>query len=374
MNKDNTAWDLPKLGWDSFFADAFKELSVPDAVPGKVAAIEKEACQVLTESGQLFAVIAGKMRFHADKAAQYPAVGDWVAIQLLEGEARGVIHAVLPRKSTFSRLAPGGRPRLAGGKTEEQVVAANVDVAFLVNALDCDRNVEIRRIERYLAIARSSGVMPVIVLNKADLCPDVAERVAEVATAAGGIPVCAVSAKTRTGIDSLKNYLTAGVTVALLGQSGVGKSAIINALLGEERQVTGEVRENDFRGRHTTTRRQLIVLPGGGVIIDTPGIREIQVWGDGNELDNTFEDIAEIAAGCRFTDCRHNSEPGCAVRAAIDRGELDSARFKNYLKLQREMNHLAARQTGLAALEEKKRWKQIAQFQKRFQKMDKRVL
>ena len=210
--------------------------------------------------------------------------------------------------------------------------------------------------------------MPVIVLNKADLCLDVEARIAEVETVAYDIPVCAVSATARTGLEALRNYLTAGITAALLGQSGVGKSAIINALLGEERQATWEVRENDRRGRHTTTRRQLILLPGGGSIIDSPGIREIQVWGDEQNLDDTFEDISEIAAGCRFSDCRHNTEPGCAVQSAIARGEIDEGRLKNYRKLQREMSHLTMRQKGLAALEEKKRWKQISQFQKRLQK------
>jgi ribosome biogenesis GTPase len=370
----NPGIDMQELGWDGFFSGAFESMRVPDSLPGRVVSLEKDSCHVLTESGELFAGISGKMRFHTNRAEQYPAVGDWVVIQPLDGDSRGIIHAILPRKSKFSRHITGGRPRLSGGKTEEQVVAANMDIVFLVGALDGGRGINLRRMERYIAIAKSSGAAPVIVLNKADLCPDVEARVAEVETVAYGIPVCAVSAKTRAGLDTLENYLTPGITGALLGQSGVGKSAIINALLGEERQATSEVRENDRRGRHTTTRRQLILLPRGGAIIDTPGIREIQVWGDEKNLDEAFEDISKMAKDCRFSDCRHDTEPGCAIRAAIRRGELEASHFKNYQKLQRELIHLAARQAGKAALEEKMRWKQISQFQKRRQKKDKDVI
>jgi ribosome biogenesis GTPase len=366
MKQSNTEQYLKELGWDSHFSSEYESMRVPDSLPGRVVSLEKEACQVLTESGELLAVISGKMRYHADRAEQYPAVGDWVVIQSLDGALRGVIHGVLTRKSKFSRRNPGSR-------TDEQVVAANVDIAFLVSALDGGRSLNLRRIERYLAIARSSGAAPIIVLNKADLCPDVAARVAEVETVSYGMPLCAVSATARTGLDALRNYLTLGITVALLGQSGVGKSAIINALLDEERQATGEVRESDRHGRHTTTRRQLILLPGGGAIIDTPGMRQIQVWGDENNLNDTFEDISEIAADCRFNDCRHNTEPGCAVQSAITRGEIDEGRLKNYRKLQREMSHLTMRQKGLAALEEKKKWKRISQFQKRLKKTDKHI-
>jgi ribosome biogenesis GTPase / thiamine phosphate phosphatase len=341
---------------------------VPGSVPGRVVSIEKDACQVSTECGELFAGLSGKMRLQAESPEKFPAVGDWVVIQPLAGEARGIIHAILPRKSRFSRQASGGRGRISGGRTEEQVVAANVDTVFLVSGLDGGRNLNLRRMERYIAIARSSGATPVIVLNKADLCPDIQARICEAETVASGIPVCCVSAVANTGLNALEKYLTPGTTSAFLGQSGVGKSAIINALLGAERQITGAVRERDRRGRHTTTRRELILLPGGGTVIDTPGMREIQIWGDKNSLDNTFEDIARIADGCRFSDCRHDREPGCAVRAAIERGELDADRFAHFQKLQGELQHQAARRQGLAALEEKTRWKQISQLRKRFKK------
>lgn len=366
--------NLKELGWDNHFATSYESLKIPNAVPGRVISVAKESCQVLTESGELFATVSGKMRFNIANSEQYPAVGDWVAVQPVNSELKGIIHAVLPRKSKFSRHASGGRERIAGGKTEEQIVAANVDTVFLVSALDIERNTNLRRLERYIAIAVNSRAAPVIVLNKADLCDDVASIIREVETVAGGIPVCAVSAITGNGLDILQSYLKTGITAALLGQSGVGKSAIINALLGEERLAVGAVRSSDLRGRHTTTQRQLVRLPGSGMIIDSPGLREIQVWGDESNLDNTFEDIAEIAANCRFKDCQHYSEPGCAVQAAIASGELDADRLKSYRRLQRELSYLAARQKGLVALEEKKRWKQISQFQKQFQKKGKNFL
>jgi len=368
MSAEKSLINLEELGWDSSFAEHFHRLEEPGLVPARVVSVQRNSCQVLIASGELIAQLSGRMRYRAVGGEEYPAVGDWVVVQPLPGELKAVIQAILPRKSKFSRQFSGGRKRIASGRTEEQVVAANVDTVFLVSGLDGGRNLNLRRIERYLAIARASGAAPVIVLNKVDLCPDITARISKVKTVASGIPVHAVSATERTGIDALKEYLTKGSTAALLGSSGVGKSAIINALLGAEQQTIGEVRERDRRGRHTTTRRDLILLPGGGAVIDTPGMREIQVWGDEKNLDDAFEDISKMAKDCRFSDCRHNTEPGCAVRAAMRRGELDVSHFKNYQKLQRELQCLTARQEGHAALEEKIRWKKISQLQKRIQK------
>ncbi|MFA5308192.1 MAG: ribosome small subunit-dependent GTPase A [Dehalococcoidales bacterium] len=362
--------NLEELGWDDYFAGEFQSVKILGAVPGRVVTVEKDSCQALTASGELAAQLSGRMRYLADGGDEYPAVGDWLALRPLPGELKAVIRAILPRKTSFSRQITGGRDRIAGGKTLEQVVAANVDTVFLVSGLDGGRNLNLRRIERYLAIARVSGAFPVIVLNKADLCADIEARIRQVKTIAPGIPVHAVSAIEQTGMDALRMYLTRGNTAALLGSSGVGKSAIVNALLGEERLATAEIRKSDMEGRHTTTRRELILLPGGGAVIDTPGMREIQVWGDEESLDNAFEDISRIAAGCRFADCRHNAEPGCAVRAAIQRGELDARHFMNYQKLQREVRHLNMRQAGHAVLEEKLRWKKISQLQKRIRRDD----
>jgi ribosome biogenesis GTPase / thiamine phosphate phosphatase len=359
--------NLEDYGWDIYFEQAFTALKLPDTVPGRVVTIEKDTCQVITETGELAAQVSGRFRFEA-RGDNYPTIGDWLAVRPLPGEPKAIIHAVLPRKSKFSRQYSGGRQLTGGGRTEEQIVASNIDTVFLVNGLDGGRGYSVRRIERYLAVAWASGAAPVIVLNKADLCPDVEPFTREVERAAFGVPVHIVSAVTGAGMDDLKQYLTRGSTSAFLGSSGVGKSALINALLGEEQLATGEVRKSDNEGRHTTTRRELILLPLGGAVIDTPGMREIHVWGDEEGLDNAFQDISELAKNCRFADCRHDSEPGCAVREALRSGKLELKHFKNYLQLQRELRHLEARQEGKAALVEKMRWKQISKIQKQFKK------
>ena len=360
-------YNLEELGWNGFFEANFNDLELSDVVPGRVVTIEKDVCQVVTEAGELAAQVSGKFRYEA-RGDNFPAIGDWLAVRPLPGEPKAVIHAVLPRKSKFSRQYSGGRQLTEGGRTEEQITAANIDTVFLVSGLDGGRGYSIRRIERYLAVAWASGASPVIVLNKADLCPDTERYTREVERIACGLPVHLVSAVTGAGMDDLKQYLTRGSTSAFLGSSGVGKSALINALLGEERLATGEVRKSDNEGRHTTTRRELILLPGGGAVIDTPGMREIHVWGDEEGLDNAFQDISELAKNCRFADCRHDSEPGCAVREALRSGNLETKHFKNYLQLQRELRHLEARQEGKAALVEKMRWKQISKIQKQYKK------
>ncbi len=319
MNEDSLQF-LKALGWDSLFQKHFQMLKVPGSVPARVITESKDSYQVYSQYGELTAKISGKMRYHTEAQDQYPAVGDWVVIKPLVNEHKATIHAVLPRKSKFSR-------KVAGERTEEQVVSANVDTVFIVSGLDGGRNFNIRRIERYLTLAWSSGATPVIVLNKLDLCPDVDVCIRNVESMGTGIPIHPVSAKERIGLDALRSYLTKGHTVAFLGSSGVGKSALINALLGVEKQDTGEVREDDRMGRHTTTKRELILLPGGGIVIDTPGMREIQMWAGEDDLQGAFYDIEMLAKRCRFNDCSHNVESGCAVRAAIDHGDLDPARL-----------------------------------------------
>ncbi len=360
MNKDS-AEILRQLGWDDFFEEAFRRLDSEEWLPARVINQQKSSYTAQGAMGEIKATVAGRLRYAAGSTGDYPVIGDWVAIAVPTHEKKGVIQSILPRKSSFSRKMPGG-------PTQEQVVAANVDTVFLVSGLDGGRNFNLRSIERYLTIAGDSGAQPVIVLNKADICNDVVSYVNEAELVASGVPVHAVSAVSKSGMELLHAYTAEGSTVALLGQSGVGKSAIINALLGEERLQIGTVRASDRRGRHTTTHRELILLPGGGVVIDTPGMREIQLWGEESALDDAFEDIDSIAIGCRFSDCRHDSEPGCAVREAIENGIIDETRFQSYQRLKRELKYLAARRDDRVRLEEKERWKKISQWAKRLRK------
>jgi ribosome biogenesis GTPase len=352
---------LKQLGWNSFFEEAFRELEFAGWSPARVITQQKSSCTVRGEKGEMKAVLAGKLRYEIESMDAYPVVGDWVAITVPSGGGEGVIQAILPRKSSFSR-------KTVEGQTREQVVAANVDMVFLVSGLDGGRNFNLRSIERYLTVAWNSGAQPVIVLNKSDVCDDVRSRVNEAESVAAGVPVYAVSAVQKTGMDELKIYLTEGSTVALLGRSGVGKSALINAVLGENRLQVGAVREKDLRGRHTTTYRELIVLPDGGVVIDTPGMRELQLWGEEDSLDDAFDDIENIARECRFSDCSHSSEPECAVREAIENGVIDESRFQSYLRLKRELKYLAARRDDRLRMEEKDRWKKISRWVKQLKK------
>lgn len=348
---------LSELGWNPRLEVGFQQYRSEGLVPARVAREDREHYLVYTEAGELVAQISGKFRFAATGRADFPAVGDWVAI---EGET---IHAVLPRASKFSR-------KVAGVKTEEQIVAANIDTLFIVCGLDGDFNP--RRVERYLAPAWDSGATPVIVLNKADVCDDVAALIAEVELIAAGIAVHPVSALDAE-VDALRQYCVRGNTVALIGSSGVGKSTLINALLGEDRQNTGDVSEHQDRGRHTTTQRELIVLPTGGLIIDNPGMRELQLWSDKTGLDETFTDITQFAALCRFRDCRHEAEPGCAVQAALLDGTLDGERYRSYLKLKRELLYLARKQDQRIRAAEHARWKSIARQNRARTKINKKL-
>ena len=315
----------------------------------RVAREDRDRYTVLSRSGALSAVLTGRFRHDALARADLPAVGDWV---MARAEAGGpaTISALLPRASTFMR-------KVAGDTTQEQVVAANVEAVFLVCGLDGDFNP--RRVERALTAAWESGAQPVVVLNKADLASDVAARVAETEAVAPGAPVVALSALEGNGLDALSPWLVPGHTIALIGSSGAGKSTLTNALLGEARQATGAVREEDSRGRHTTTHRELVPLPSGALLLDTPGMRELQLWGDDSGLEGAFPEVTELVARCRFSDCTHASEPGCAVLEALASGVLDAARFAAWLKLQRELRYLAGRQDARIRAEDTAKWKAI---------------
>ena len=342
---------LESLGWNDRLSSLYEPVADGDSVPGRVSVQHRGAYDVLTEHGELRTEVVRRLVHEAAGPADLPVVGDWVVVVPGVEEGSGTITAVLPRFTKFSR-------KTAWQATEEQVLAANIDIAFLVASMNEDLN--LRRLERYLILAWESGARPVIVLTKADLHPAPEIAVAEVDSVAGGVPVLAISSVTGAGLDEMTSYLQPGVTAVLLGSSGVGKSTIVNRLLGEELLATQGLR-NDGKGRHTTTRRELIQLPGGGLIIDTPGIREVQLWIADEGIDEAFDDITSLFANCRFSDCAHDREPGCAVRAALADGTLPAERWDSYLKLQGELAHLERKIDKRMAAEERKRWKRINQ-------------
>jgi ribosome biogenesis GTPase / thiamine phosphate phosphatase len=347
---------LNRFGWAPFFAAHFATRASGELVPARVAVQQKKRYLLYAEAGELRAEIAGRIHYHARAAQDYPVIGDWVAVRPRPDEGTATIVAVLPRRSHFSRKIPGTRE-------EEQIVAANIDTVFFVNGLDTDLN--LRRIERYLVLAAESGAIPVIVLNKADLVEDAETLRTRVHTLLPGVPVMLTSATHGAGLDELLSFLPAGTTGALLGPSGTGKSTLVNALLGTKHFHTDDVRASDNKGRHTTSHRELVVLPAGGLLIDTPGIREMQLWGGGEGVLETFEDIEELLTGCKFTNCRHEEEPGCAVRKAIDNGTLDPGRLENYHKMLREIAHQERRIDKAASQREKERQKRLTAQQKR---------
>src|SRR3989339_822083 len=326
--------NLIELGWNESHEKHYNEIKTRQTFPARVAKAEREKYWIYSDFGELRAEIKGKIRFNAISLSDFPVVGDWVVAQMRPEGNAAIIEGILPRMNKFSR-------KIAGSVADEQVLVANIDTIFLVSGLDHDYN--LRRIERYLALAWESNSNPVIVLNKTDMCSDVQEKISEVKSVAFGVPVVTLSALGSEGIGDINRYCTKGATIAFLGSSGVGKSTIINRLLGEDRLKVGAVREHDSRGRHITTRRELILLPGGGIVIDNPGMRELQLWANEDTLDDTFSDVKEIAAQCKFRDCTHLNEPECAVRNAIENGRMDSKRFQNYMKLKKELRYLATR-------------------------------
>ena len=326
-----------------------------ELVTGRITLQEKGMYRIFTSTGEQNALVSGKFQFDAQSVSDYPAVGDYVLVSRADPDT-AIIHHVLPRKSLFLRKA-------AGTSQTEQVVAANIDTVFLCMSLNNDFN--LRRLERYLAAAWESKADPVVLLTKADLCEDVVRKQAEAESIAMGVTVLTASAADADGYQQLMPYITVCKTVAFVGSSGVGKSTLINRLLGEDRLATDGLR-NDDKGRHTTTHRELLVLPNGAMVIDTPGMRELGMWDAASGVEQTFADMEALAARCRFRNCSHTSEPGCAIRDALQRGELDSRRWQSYQKLKSETSYAADSESYLAAKERK--FKEISKINKSNQK------
>jgi ribosome biogenesis GTPase / thiamine phosphate phosphatase len=346
---------LEDLGWGPFFQQQLNSGDLPGLAPARVMEEFKGAYRVVAEAGEFAATMSGRLRHEALSRGALPAAGDWVLVARIDAGG-AVIQRVLERRTKLSRKTASGAERRSGGRSEEQILAANVDTAFVVAALNRDYNP--RRLERYLAAVWESGARPVVVLNKADLHSEVRRMVREAEALSVGVEVIASSTLTGDGIGDIRSVLKPGETAVLVGSSGVGKSSLINCLL-DDNALTVRGLRSDGRGRHTTTSRQLLLLPGGCIVIDTPGLREFTLWDADDGLDRAFADISSFARECAFRDCRHVSEPGCAVREAITEGALPEERFASYRKLEREREFTARRQDKALEIAEKKRWKRI---------------
>lgn len=350
---------IEKYGYTDFYKTQEEKFSTLDKnlIPGRVIEVQREQYKIITNEGESAAKLKGSLFYNEEIVNTYPAVGDFVLVKH-NPYGEDIIYQVLERKSKFSRLD--------SFNGIEQIVATNFDYVFIMTSLNHDFN--IKRLDRYLASAWQSGALPVIVLTKADLCLDYSSYLEQIEQVAFGVSVIPISSVTGEGINRLGEFIRPGKTIVFLGSSGVGKSSLVNAVAGEEIMKVNDIREDDSKGRHTTTHRQLIMLQSGTMIIDTPGMRELGMWNVAEGLDTTFNDIEELATQCRFNDCSHENEPGCAVKAALKSGELSEDRWKSYLKLKKESEFAERKESLNARLKEKARNKSISKFQKQFQK------
>lgn len=348
---------LEKWGWDSFFEKGFHLYRDQNLEPGRIVRESRHIYDVETLKGRFKAKVSGHYMYTASNRAEYPTIGDWVALRL--DENCSVIEKLIERKSAFSR-------KRAGIEIEEQIIAANIDYLFLVFGLDGGRNFSSGALERFLTRSWDSGATPVIILNKSDLCRNIDEYLSEAEALSAGAEIFVTSAISGDGLEQLERFMKAGKTIAFTGFSGVGKSALINKLCGIDMLPTGKQRESDLKGRHTTTTKELVLLENGAILIDSPGIKELQLWGSEESLKSSFDDISSFAEKCRFNDCSHSGEPGCAVQEALASGELDHRRFENFIDMKKELKYLESKQNIRMALEEKSKWKKIAKIQKSF--------
>lgn len=351
---------LYQLGWNEFFNQHFQPFQEQGFDVARVAIENRDNYLVLTNAQEYFAEATGKLLFNARSSSDLPRVGDWLVVSLFESEQKAIIHEVLPRQTKFSR-------KIAGPKTEEQILAANIDYIFIVQS--CDHDFSLRRLERQMVMVYEGGAQPIVVLNKIDLCDNYEAYLLQISKIISNEEIVAVSARTDVGMDRLKSRLEAGKTFAFIGSSGVGKTSLINKILGDAIFKVNEVRGKDSKGRHTTTRRHLIVIPNGGLLIDTPGMKEFQLWEADEGLDEVYSEIADLSAGCHFSDCTHTQEIGCAVIDAVESGKLSKNRYESYLKLAKELNYLKNRQQQ-NRYNSKNRFKSISRAIKNFKKLD----
>jgi ribosome biogenesis GTPase / thiamine phosphate phosphatase len=352
-------YTLEELGWRDFFNEAFKKHKNTGFTAGRIAIENRDNYRVLTPLGEMHGEVTGKFLYGSDEKGRFPKVGDWVLLTVLAEEQKSLIHEILPRRTYISR-------KVAGNIIEEQVMATNLDYLFIVYGMD--HPINFKKIERYIAMALIGGCTPIVILNKADLIDVDSFEIIDLKKRLGDNSVIFTSAKNQIGFDELKALIKSGKTIAFSGPSGAGKSSLINCLLGTEIQFTREVREKDRRGRHTTTKREMIMMPGGGILIDTPGIRELYLWDSEEGLEDTFQDIHDLIENCHFSDCRHETEKGCAVIEAVESGTISEERHKNYLKLLKEQEFLEQKQNQQLQSNRKQKWKEINKSMRKFYK------
>ncbi|MCO5141830.1 MAG: ribosome small subunit-dependent GTPase A [Oligoflexia bacterium] len=349
-----------QLGWCDFWAD-YRNQSV-----ARVTSVQKNLYKALNYEGEIICHLPGKFTYGAVSKSDYPTVGDWVELSPLfideNGSKAALIHRVLPRKTKISRVEPGS------GSTEEQLLAANIDYVFIVCSINQD--LSINRMQRYILLAKSGGAKPVLLISKVDLVKDYLQIVKEIQAHFSNDVILPISVELNLGLERLNQYLEKGKTIVVVGSSGVGKSTLVNYLLGENKQLVSAIRESDGKGRHTTTSRELLIISNGAILIDSPGLREVHILGDGSAIEDIFSSIADMSTKCRFSNCTHNSEPGCAISIALELGDIEHSDYANYQKMKKELEYSNRKIDKKMAANSKKKWKKINTDMKKRRKFE----